>query len=147
MRKFIVKKKWPGGPEVGTIGEMGLENVSFAASSNYGRWHTPSELEGFVEEIKEPEEFWFIGTDGLSYNVVASALNLDVIPSWLRFRSKKSAEQFAKALKDSHKLETIEYGESYSGTLYIQEKGPEDGRAEIEDLIDALNDRVGSVTD
>ena len=66
----------------------------------------------------------------------------NVIPNWLRFRTKESAEKFAKALKDSHKLEGIEWGESNSGTFYIQEKGVLDGRAEMEDLIDALNDRV-----
>jgi hypothetical protein len=100
MRKFKVVRKWPGGPGVGAIGEMGIENVAFEKSSNYGRWHALSELEGFVEEIKDPERFWIVSIAG-----EVSETGWSGVPSYLRFRTKESAEKFRDALKDTHGAE------------------------------------------
>jgi hypothetical protein len=100
MRKFKVIRKWPGGPEVGTVGEMGLENVSFPIAAGYRRWHLVSELEGFVEEITEPEKFWFVELDG---KVVSSEQidDHDCVTTWLRFPTKELAQAFADGMKES----------------------------------------------
>lgn len=63
------------------------------------------ELSDFVEELKDPDEFWFT-------NEVASVLCSSVfpgispsVPDYLRFKSKKSVEDFLAFMKDSHKKE------------------------------------------
>jgi hypothetical protein len=88
---------------------MGLENVSFSVAG-YGRWHTPAELEGFVEEIKEPEGFWFVELDG---KVVSSEQidDHDCVAKEFRFPSFLSAAAFADGMKStmSFKIDTVHH--------------------------------------
>lgn len=129
MRKFKVVRKWPGGPEVGTVWEYGYGKYQF----NEG------ELEGFVEEVNWPEEFWWIRPNGTILSSFESpSLSMDVLKEF-QFLTKESAEKFAKALKEIKSV-TVQRGEA--GYVFIQEEEWDGGRAKVKDLIDALNDRV-----
>lgn len=118
MRKFKVIKSWPGGPYVG-------DELHEDSKGNFGIGfgYSEKELKGFVEEIKEPEEFWFIELDGIARSQYYPTCP-ESIPEWLRFRTKESAEKFAKELKDSH------------GTQIDREKH------DTQSIWNALNDRV-----
>ena len=66
------------------------------------------EIEGFVEEVNEPDEFWFVNIDG---KVCPSSWHKwsNEVAQEFRFRTKESAEKFAKALKDSHEVAMIDF--------------------------------------
>jgi hypothetical protein len=64
--------------------------------------HTLTELEGFVEEINEPEEYWALTYLG---DVVNSKYLLSNAPNWMRFKTEESADKFRDALKDTHGAE------------------------------------------
>lgn len=119
MRKFKVVKSWPSGPAIGTIGELGLEVVSFN-----GAWFYLKQLEGFVEEVKEPEFFWWVNFYNRCEIERGSVLTSPCVAPEARFRTKESAELFVQGLKDSH---------GYN--LYR-------GECDKEKIMDALNDRV-----
>jgi hypothetical protein len=96
MRKFKVIKKWPGGPEVGSVipEAQGYNNEIFIGDNSF-----PFEdFIGFVEEIKEPEEFWFVELDG---KVVSSEQidDHDCVAKEFRFPTRESATAFADFMK------------------------------------------------
>jgi ABC-type glycerol-3-phosphate transport system substrate-binding protein len=100
MRKFKVIRKWPGGPEVGSVGEMGVASVFFIVDG-YRHWHTPEELEGFVEELKEPEEFWFVTTDGMVCPSRSLLYPEDAVSKEFRFPTKEHAQAFADGMRST----------------------------------------------
>lgn len=107
MRKFKVTKKWPGGPEVGTVYET--DNGKVYPFINGDGWRVMGfaisieELEGFMEEIKEPEEFWVLELDGKVYDQERiKPEDRSDVPDWLRFPTKEHAQAFADWMKDTY---------------------------------------------
>lgn len=102
-RKFKTTKAWPGGPEVGTI--FSEEKCDkFYADGFYGYLFS-GQLEGFVEEIKEPEEFWCVTMDGNVNHKSELCMNKDLVSNFVakefRFPTKEHAQAFADFMKNS----------------------------------------------
>ena len=117
MKKYRITKKWPGGPEVGKemvadytekfVTVFSREEREMARVLPNGSYYYVDEIEGFVEEVKEPEEFWFMdemgdicsGRDDLpgSHDDWKSS-----IPDWLRFKTKEACEKFRDGLIATH---------------------------------------------
>ena len=131
MRKFKVVKMWPGGPGVGSELVVGGAEERYCWKNGYPGVYPVNELEGFVEEIKKPEEFWVLDRAGSPMPSTLDTL-FNIVPDWLRFRTKESAEKFAKALKELHGQDiacAVIADDAEQGDLLIN-------------VINALNDRV-----
>ena len=93
MRKFKVTKKWPNGPSEGEVLEQHeMDKKLFSSNNSFA--YSEKELQGFVEEIKEPEEFWFVELDG---KVVSSEQvdDYDSVAKEFRFPTEFHAQAFA----------------------------------------------------
>lgn len=92
-------------------------------------------LEGFVEEVKEQEEFWYLthyGDIGHSKQVSTE------VPNWLRFRTRESAEKFSNAMRKKVGLfPTVFQGVNDSYILV-----PRGSTNVAYDILSAINDRV-----
>lgn len=127
MKKLRTIKPIPGIP-VGSI--LYYDGTSGVVEKKRNYWKI-EDLEGFVEEAKEPDEFWFVYVDGrVLYSKDHEFSN--EVSNEFRFRTKESAEKFAKALKKTKERD------SYLSTTSIFEMD----KAYIQDILDALNDRV-----
>lgn len=84
---------------------------------------------GLFEEVKEPEEFWWVNFYNHSKVEKSDKYGAVCVDPSARFQTKESAEKFVKALKESHgKL--LEYWSSQDSDKYFV------------DSCEALNDRV-----
>jgi hypothetical protein len=109
MKKLRTIKPIPGIP-VGTVLEWNTVTDSYLVNTpRNGPTRNGSTLamqadilDGFVEEIKEPEEFWFLHYSGVVMKVSSVIGGRSVVPSWQIFRTKESAEKFALGLKQTH---------------------------------------------
>lgn len=143
MRKFKVVKAFPLA-KVGDVLEWNESAdgylINGPRNGTTGNGSTiilqQSALEGFAEEIKEQDEFWYIDTIGEVRN---SDWSTDYVPKWKQFRTKESAEKFRDALEEIKKINVV-HGES--GYFFLQESDWNGGRTKVKDLVDALNDRV-----
>ena len=110
-KKYRVIKKWPLGPNVGAEFETDSDTIFPIMDENgwqmLNRRIKVSELAEYLEEVKEPEEFWFMdemgdicsGRDDLpgSHDDWKSS-----IPDWLRFKTKEACEKFRDGLIATH---------------------------------------------
>lgn len=106
-KKYRVTKKWPGGPEVGTVGDrygmVDCAEVCFEGEDE--TWFKLNELQGFVEEVKEPEEFWYLNIHGQVDKWIGGVSFSDErfgIPDWLRFKTKEACEKFRDIMEKTH---------------------------------------------
>jgi hypothetical protein len=107
MRKFKVTKDFPGA-KTGDVLEWNESAEGYLINGPRngptGNGSTlilqPEILKGFVEETREPEEFWFVELDG---KVVSSEQidDHDCVTTWLRFPTKELAQAFAKWMQHS----------------------------------------------
>lgn len=140
MRKFKVIKKWIGGPEVGTTlneysisttpGELGTDDNPMLHEDGKMAFYFLHQIKGFVEEMKEPEEFWFLQYNGEVKLGTNDMSDWGVVPNWLRFPTKEHAQAFADFMKNSVGKININVTASAG-----------DGAWSFVDFVDALNSR------
>jgi hypothetical protein len=122
-KKLRTIKPIPGIP----VGTELHASLSSDGTYKYGyhcvAYFKEKELEGFVEEVKEPEHTWYITPMGDVCRVDTYAT-----PNWLRFRTKESGEMFVKALIDSYNV--------------FLDRGLYKTLDPVYRIMDALNDRV-----
>jgi hypothetical protein len=119
MKKLRTIKPIPGIP-VGTELQPSLiSDGTYRYGFHCVAYFKEKELEGFVEEIKEPVKGWMYGPLGV-YEVEEGY----GLVKHMAFRTKDSAEKFANVLKDTHP-------HTFHGSC-----------REFYELCEALNDRV-----
>ena len=127
-KKYRVIKKWPLGPNVGAEFETDSDTIFPIMDENgwqmLNRRIKVSELAEYLEEVKEPEEFWFMDEMG---DICSCDDWKSSIPDWLRFKTKEACEKFRDGLIATHGEHTF----IGSGTTPY-----------VHCLVNALNQRV-----